>query len=66
MAGWKKKLRYSSESPWFPKYYIGWMGIGNCSHETSNTYLSNSATKQNECILGFLSSIASSIGKQQV
>ena len=38
MAGQKKKPRYSSESPWFPEYYIGWMGISNCSHETSTTY----------------------------
>ncbi len=34
MAGRKKKLRYSEKTPWFPEYYIGWMGIVNCSHET--------------------------------
>ena len=32
----KKKPRYSSESPWFPEYYIGWIGIGNCGQKTSN------------------------------
>ena len=37
MAGQKKKLRYSEETPWFPEYYIGWIGIGNCDQETSNT-----------------------------
>ena len=37
MAGRKKKLRYSEETPRFPKYYIGWIGIGNCDQETSNT-----------------------------
>ena len=36
MAGQKKKLRYSEETPWFPEYYIGWIGIGNCDQETSN------------------------------
>ena len=35
MAGWKKKLRYPSESPWFLEYYIGWIVIGNRHHETS-------------------------------
>ena len=39
MAGWKKKLRYPSESPWFPEYYIGWIVIGNRHHETSSTYV---------------------------
>ena len=34
----KKKLRYSEESPWFPEYYIGEIGIGNCDQETSNIY----------------------------
>ena len=24
------------ETPWFPEYYIGWTGIGNCDQETSN------------------------------
>ena len=38
MAGQKKKLRYSEETPWFPKYYIGWIGIGNCDQETSTIY----------------------------
>ena len=33
MAG-QKRLRYS-EAPWFPKYYIGWIGIGNCDQKTS-------------------------------
>ena len=32
MAGHKKKLWYSEETPWFPKYFIGWIGIGNCGH----------------------------------
>ena len=36
MAGQKKKLRYSEETPWFPEYYIGWIGIGNCGQKTSN------------------------------
>ena len=36
MAGWKKKLAYLEETPWFPKYYIGRIGIGNCDQETSN------------------------------
>ena len=40
MAGWKKKLRYPSESPWFLKYYIGWIVIGDRHHETSNTHWS--------------------------
>ena len=30
----KKKLRYSEETLWFPKYYIGWIGIGNCGQKT--------------------------------
>ena len=38
MAGRKKKLRYSEETPWFPKDYIGWIGIGNCGQKTSNVY----------------------------
>ena len=32
MSGWKKKLSYLSESPWFSNYYIGWIVIGNCHH----------------------------------
>ena len=36
MAGQKKKLRYSEETPWFPEYYIGWIGIGNCDQKTSS------------------------------
>ena len=35
MDGRKKKLRYSEETPWFPKYYIGWIGIGNCDQGDS-------------------------------
>ena len=38
MAGQKKKLRYSEETPWFPEYYIGWIGIGNCVQKTSTKY----------------------------
>ena len=37
MAGQKKKLSYSEETLWFPEYYIGWIGIGNCDQETSST-----------------------------
>ena len=42
MAGQKKKLRYSEETPWSPEYYIGWIGIGigNCGQKTSNKYVS--------------------------
>ena len=36
MAGQKKKLRYSKETPWFPEYYIGWIELRNCGHKTSN------------------------------
>ena len=37
--GWtKKKLRYSEETLRFPKYYIGWIGIGNCGQKTSKEY----------------------------
>ena len=39
MAGQKKKLRYWEENPWFPEYYIGWIGIGNCGQKTSNKYI---------------------------
>ena len=39
MGGLKKKLKYSEETKWFPKYYIGWIGIGNCDQETSNMYV---------------------------
>ena len=38
MIGQKKKLRYSEQTPWFPQYYIGWIGIGNCDQETSSIY----------------------------
>ena len=38
MAGQKKKFGYSSESPWFPEFYFGWIIIGNCHHETSNIH----------------------------
>ena len=37
MAGRKKKLKCSEETPWFPEYF-GWIGIGNCDQETSNNY----------------------------
>ena len=35
--GWTKKelLRYSEETPRFPEYYIGWIGIGKCGQKTS-------------------------------
>ena len=39
MARRKQKLRYSEETLWFPDYYIGWTGIGNCDQETSKVYL---------------------------
>ena len=39
MAGQKKKLRYSEETPWFPEYCIGWIGIGNCDQKTSTKYV---------------------------
>ena len=39
MAGQKKKLRYSEETPWFPEYYIGWIEISNCGQKTSTKYL---------------------------
>ena len=39
MAERKKKLRYSEETPWFPEYYIGWIGIGNCDQEASTMYV---------------------------
>ena len=35
MAGQKKNLRYSEETPRFPEYFIGWIGIGNCGQKTS-------------------------------
>ena len=37
MAGQKKKLRYSEETPGFPEYYNGWIEIGYCDQETSIT-----------------------------
>ena len=36
MAGPEKKLIYLEGTPWFPDYYIGWIGIGNWDQETSN------------------------------
>jgi hypothetical protein len=36
MAGQKKKVRYSEETLWFLKYYISWIGIGNCGQKTFN------------------------------
>ena len=36
MAGQKKRVGYSSESQWFPEYYIGGIRIGNCGQEISN------------------------------
>ena len=33
MAGRKKKVRYSEETPGFLKYYIGWIEIGNCDQK---------------------------------
>ena len=41
MAGQKKKLWYSEETPWFPKYYIGWIEIGNHGQKTSKIYWQN-------------------------
>ena len=38
MAGQKKKLRYSKETPRFPKYCIGWIGIDDSGQKTSNKY----------------------------
>ena len=35
MAWQKKNPRYSEETPWFPEYCIGWIGIGNCGQKTS-------------------------------
>ena len=35
MAGQKKKLRHLEETSWFPKYYIGWIGIRKCDQKTS-------------------------------
>ena len=46
MAGWKKKLRYPSESPWFPEYYIGWIEICNCGQKTSNKDGAKEDTKE--------------------
>ena len=39
MAGQKKKLRCSEETPGFPEYYIGWIGIDNCGQKTSSMYV---------------------------
>ena len=38
MAGWRKKLKYPSESPWFPEYYIGLIVISNRHHKTCTIY----------------------------
>ena len=46
MAGQKKKPRYSEETPWFPEYYIGWIGSGNCDQETSSTYVLHSESNE--------------------
>ena len=54
MAGWKKKSRYSEETPWFPEYYIGWIGIRKCGQKTYNKEFSvhfhgkNSLHEQND------------------
>ena len=38
MARQKKKLRYSEETLWFPKYYIGWIRLDNCGQKTSTLH----------------------------
>ena len=35
MARQKKNPKYSEETPWFPEYYIGWIGIRNCGQKIS-------------------------------
>ena len=45
LAGQKKTLRYSEVTPWFPKYYIGWIGIGKCDQETPNIYECTSVSR---------------------
>ena len=35
MAGQKKKLRYSKETPWLSEFYLGLIGIRNCDQKTS-------------------------------
>ena len=50
MARQKKKLRYSEETPWFPEYYIGWIGIGNCGQKTSNAHDADWGPFYNDCI----------------
>ena len=49
MAGPKIKLRYSEETPWFPKYYIDWIEIGNYDQETSNKYNYNRLKMKEQC-----------------
>ena len=36
MAGQKEKPGYSEETPWFPEYYIGWIGISNSGQKISS------------------------------
>ena len=48
MAGQKKKFGYSSESPWFPESYFGWIIIGNRHHETSIIYCALMMKKQKQ------------------
>ena len=38
MAGRKMKLRYSEETSFSPKQYIGWIRFGNRRHNTSNMH----------------------------
>ena len=35
----KKEVRYSEETPWFPEYYIEWIGISNYGQKTSSKYV---------------------------
>ena len=39
---------FSDETLWFPRYYIGWIGIGNYDQETSNKYLLSHCCKNNK------------------
>ena len=53
MAGQQKKQKYSEETPWFPKYFIGWIGIGNCDQKTiiyCITIQSSESTRPNKLI----------------
>ena len=59
MAGRKKKLGYSEETPWFPEYYFGWIGIGNCNQETSIVYYYVCSFGLNNICLFMLSFFAS-------